>query len=32
MWTSAERRFGFAADNTEIVRYLEMLPDAKNND
>jgi 3-hydroxyisobutyrate dehydrogenase len=31
MWTSAERRFGFAADNTEIVRYLEMLPDPKGN-
>jgi len=31
MWTSAERRFGFAADNTEIVRYLEMLPETKSN-
>ena len=31
MWTSAERRLGFAADNTEIVRYLETLSDAKQN-
>jgi 3-hydroxyisobutyrate dehydrogenase len=31
LYNSAERRFGFAADNTEIVRYLESLPDTKTN-
>jgi 3-hydroxyisobutyrate dehydrogenase len=28
LWDAAQRRLGFGADNTEIVRYLERLPGA----
>jgi 3-hydroxyisobutyrate dehydrogenase len=28
LWTCAEQRLGFNADNTEIVKYLELLPES----
>ena len=28
LWTGAEQRLGFGADNTEIVRYLELLQES----
>lgn len=32
LWDAAQRRLGFSADNTEIVRYLEGLPEAKTDE
>jgi 3-hydroxyisobutyrate dehydrogenase len=32
LWTGAEQRLGFSADNTEIVRYLELLQESDGDD